>query len=309
MQVVILDPALENSNAGDEVISNAIREIDLPFLRGAERITTHRTLRLSERRLIAGADLVFLGGTNAISSHMERFRQWLVDPDLAFRLRGKLVFLGTGWWQYQGEPCAYTKKLLRFISSRHYTHSVRDNYTAARLRRMGLRAEMTGCPTVWELPSSIRPMRQERAAIVTITDYYQEPSADRAWIDEVKKRYDEVRFVAMGPGDEDYMHSLGIRGIRNYGYGVESLRAAASGADHIGTRLHAGIQTMHFGSASLVLAVDNRAREMREAIGLPVAERSSASDVAEALDTEHSASLRVPHDAIGRWVNQFGQSV
>lgn len=304
--VVWLDPALENVNAGDEIISNAIGALDLPALAAAPRLTTHRPLRLSERRLVSRADVVVLGGTNALSSHMERFRQWLIDPDLAVRLRRKVVFLGVGWWQYQDTPCTYTRALYRFISHPTIPHAARDHYTSHRLGSLGLRAMMTGCPTTWGLGAvALPPLGRSSAVVTTLTDYYQDPGVDSRWLLELKEHYAEVRMVGMGPGDRGYFDSLDINGIEWFGAGVDALSDALPDADFVGTRLHAGVHAMQAGRPALILAVDNRALEMRESIGLPVIERRLSDTLGEHLANGVSPTLRIPDEDIARWRTEF----
>lgn len=305
MNVVILDPALENSNAGDEIISAAIAALDVEAFRNARRITTHRFLGREERRAVSAADVVILGGTNAVSSHMERFRQWPVDPDLARRLRSKLLLLGVGWWQYQEQACRYTRALLRGLSHPDLLHSVRDVYTQRQLASIGIDSVMTGCPTVWRLHSTPMATGRRDRAVVTVTDYYQNPEADRAWLSVVRDQYREVVCVGMGPGDQAYFGQLAVESIPFAGNGLEALSSALPDADHVGTRLHAGVHALSLGSPSLVLAVDNRASEMRESIGLAVVEREDHDAVAKFLAVGGQSELRLPHEQISTWLAQF----
>lgn len=306
MKITVLDPAVENVNAGDEIISSAIKRIPGLGEYETERITTHRPLRLAERRIVSQSDLVVLGGTNAISSHMERFRQWLVDPDLLLRIRGKLLLLGVGWWQYQDAPCAYTRWLLRNMCTDQLPHSVRDSYTATRLGEIGIRSLMTSCPTMWDLESEKqRPLLSSPRAVITVTDYKHAPEVDSEWIRAVEANYSEVVAIGMGPGDAEYFSSLHLNKTSWGGVGVAALDRALIDSDFIGTRLHAGVFAIQQGRPSLVLSVDNRAREIASDTNLHVVDRTDVRGLEESLRSTPSR-ITLPMTAISQWTSQFG---
>ncbi|WP_176475174.1 polysaccharide pyruvyl transferase family protein [Dietzia natronolimnaea] len=309
MKIVVFDPALENVNAGDEIISTSVQSIPGLAVGDAERLTTHRLLRKDERRLVSEADLVVLSGTNAISSRMERFRQWLIDPDLAIRMRNKLLLVGVGWWQYQDEPNLYTRNLLRIILTDKLTHSTRDAYTNKRITALGFSSLMTGCPTMWNLEERAqRPLGRNDRAVITITDYKRsDPEADRRWISVVKEKYSEVGIVGMGPGDGSYFRELGIPDVVWKGAGVSSLDAALPGADFVGTRLHAGVRALQCGQPALILAVDNRAFEISKDSGLNVESRWDTLAIHRSIHGRVQPSpLSIDYAAIRKWREAFG---
>ena len=89
---------------------------------------------------------------------------------------------------------------------------------------------------------------------------------------------------------------------------VESLNCilCRTDIDYVGTRLHAGIRAFNMGKCFLIIAVDNRARQMGENKGLPVIERF---DSREALvNATHSTiryEIHLPWDNIEQWKRQW----
>ena len=62
------------------------------------------------------------------------------------------ILLGAGWREYEKSVNLYTKYFWKTVLDKRYLHSVRDNYTKARLRKMGIGNVInTGCPTMWNL--------------------------------------------------------------------------------------------------------------------------------------------------------------
>ena len=308
MKIVVFDPAYETQNAGDQIISAAAQKIPGLGLNDVERVTTHRLLNSKERKLVSDADMVILSGTNALSSRMEKFGQWLIDPDLALRMRNKLLLLGVGWWQYQQPPNAYTRVLLRQLLTNKMTHSCRDQYTSDRISALGVNNLMTGCPTMWDLaPDCQAPLGRNSRAVITVTDYKQStPDVDQRWIAVVKEKYAEVDLVGMGPGDESYFNRLGISGVTWRGLGTDVLDISLPGADFVGTRLHAGVRSLQIGQPSLILAVDNRAREISRTTGLNVVDRSDTLGTYRAIHGETAPrELTMDRAAIDRWLREF----
>lgn len=312
MKIVVFDPAVENVNAGDEIISSAVQGLPHLHQGDVERLTTHRLLRKSERDLVSQADLLVLSGTNAISSRMEKFGQWLIDPDLARRMRNKLMLLGVGWWQYQGPPNLYTRNLLNFILTDQVPHSTRDLYTHDRISALGKKSIMTGCPTMWSLPWDCqRPLIGSGRAVITVTDYKRmDPDIDRRWISVVKERYSEVDIVGMGPGDKSHFEGLGIDGVTWKGQGTVDLEAALQDAEFIGTRLHAGVKALQNGRPTLILAVDNRAKEISKSTGLHVADRADTLAIHRSVTGETvPPALTMNQESIQLWKSQYEEYV
>ena len=311
--IVWLDPSLENVNAGDEIIADAVAGLDLPGLEDAPRLTTHRLLRPSELRLVRDAKVVVVGGTNILNSRMLSNRQWPIPPWFAASLLRKTVFLGVGWWQYQPSASFPTTRLLRSISHPDIPHSVRDSYTSTRLRGMGLRVRMTGCPTMWGLGGrevSLAGTESEKA-VVTLTDYHFDARADRAWLEVVRSQYPALVAVTMGPGDRAAIDELSLQmELPIVGHGVEGLISARRQSRVlIGTRLHAAVRWLQLGGESMIVSVDNRATEIAQDSGLPCVPREDLESLASEILSGSTRTIRMPAEDIASWTSAWTDCV
>lgn len=302
-RLVWLDPSLENVNAGDEIIADSVSR-NVPFADKAVRLTTHRLLRRPELDAVRKGETVFVGGTNIINSRLLYDRQWPMPPWQVAAMWHKLVFVGSGWWQYQRAPDRLTAHLFRAMSHPEIPHAVRDHYTAERFMDMGVPAIMTGCPTMWGLDGVASQLSPGDGPVVaTITDYHLSPSEDMAWLRELGRVYSEVLVVGMGPGDEPAFRKFGsIANTRWFGVGTQGLAAARKHAkDFIGTRLHAAVRWLQMDGAALVLSVDNRAKEIGRDSGLPVVERGDLTGLQSMLSGIPKGRIAMPVDAIRAW--------
>lgn len=76
--------------------------------------------------------------------------------------------------------------------------------------------------------------------------------------------------------------------------------------DYVGTRLHAGIWCLKKGIRTMIIAVDNRARQIGADTGLPVIERDLLqNELADWINGQQETSITLPWDNIALWKNQF----
>ena len=101
-----------------------------------------------------------------------------------------------------------------------------------------------------------------------------------------------------GAGDQAYARSLGFKGLV-IDRKLESLIRIfeTEEVDYIGTRLHAGILALEHNIKTLIISVDNRAREMGKDLGLPVIARETIADLADEFDAVSEFELDVQQDA------------
>ncbi len=306
--VVWLDPSLHSRNAGDDIISQAVRA-ELVSLVGSEppRLPTQLPLSAAQRQAVDDAGIAFVGGTNLLSSNMPMYRQWKLSPRAGHYFRNKAVLLGVGWWQYQSEPNIYTRHVYRNVLSRQLSHAARDQYTADRLSRLGLPTLNTCCVTTWNLPERPEVSAEPGSRVVlTLTDYNKSPDDDRALYNLLTDSYDEVVLWPQGSGDAAYAARLGLS-MEVLDEGTASLDAAlrVPSTDYVGTRLHAGIRSLQLGCRTVILAVDNRATEMARDVNLPVVGRGDRDGLTRALQRTEQMALRLPHAAISAWRAQM----
>lgn len=317
-QICLLDTGIGSRNMGDHIIVDSIRR----HLRRAfpqaifVTVPTHEYLGTESLKLLDSSDVRLVCGTNLLASHMDEYKQWKIGGTEFAALRD-VTLMGCGWWQYQEAPNAYTELLLGTILSDERVHSVRDSYTAAKLTAMGGKKVLnTTCPTLWSLtPEHVAqiPDRLGRDVVTTLTDYKADPEVDRFMLDHLAARYRHVYVWIQGTGDFSYLKRLcanapiaSLRVVPATLEAYDMLLASGLDLDYIGTRLHAGVRALQHGRRSLILAVDNRAREISADTQLPCIFREHAREQLEAAVTTASArAIRLPVQAIQSWLGQF----
>lgn len=299
-----LDPSIGTANAGDRIIAEAVgREIRRLGPEGVVRLPTQRGWTSAELRDGRGCELFFVGGTNLLTSHPLSYRQWRVGPRELAVLRGKVLLLGVGWWQYQRPPDAISRRLLRLLLHPSRLHSVRDPFTLAQLGRSRARAVNTSCPTLWEAPRSGENTAGFRNTVIaTVTDYHPDRERDRHMLRRLEERADQLVVWPQGRGDMAYLDSLGFRGKRLDPV-VEAFDDALDEGDveYVGTRLHAGIRALQRGVPAAIVAIDNRAAEIGSDVGLWTLPRADIEELDEWLAGLSSWSLDLPDDEIRAW--------
>ena len=307
MTALLLDPSISSANIGDQIIrENVLRALDgvLPL---DEALPTQTRLTHSQRSTARHAGMAVVGGTNLLSSNMPWYRQWKLDPLVARSLKHKVVLLGVGWWQYQGEPNRYTTKLLREVLSPDLVHSVRDEYTKTRLEKMGFRVSNTACPTMWGLDRhngvvTARPAQ----AILTLTDYNRDVAEDEWLIALAAEHYERVVIWPQSIRDAAYARTLrGEFTIAEPTLAAYDALLAEGDSDYVGTRLHGGVRALESGAWGVIVAVDNRAIEIGRDTGLPVHPRGQRDAIRETVARRAPLDVHLPYDEIDAWKAQL----
>lgn len=310
----IFNTAISTRNVGDEIIMEAVRNEVSSILLDYQifNVPTHNCLSMGSWKCLRESSLAVVGGTNILSSNMPFYQQWKIYPhDLIFS--PPIVLLGVGWWQYQNSPNFYTKWLLRKILKNKYIHSARDQYTVEMLKKIGVcNVINTGCPTMWGLnPSHCLeiPEKRSESVVYTLTDYNRCPRSDGATVKILRENYEKVYIWLQGSKDYAYYQSLRLEGyidglippqLKSYDNVLEE-----EDVEYIGTRLHAGIRALQKGKRSLILAVDNRAKEKHKDYNIHVLDREDVGSITDHIYRSRNTVLSVDFDAINDWRNQF----
>jgi len=303
---LLLDPSIASQNIGDQIIRQSVDRALQGVVQIDRALPTQTPLTPAQRTAASQAPLAIIGGTNLLSSNMPWYQQWKLGPRSIRALRGKVVLLGVGWWQYQAEPNAYTRWLLDQVLSRQYTHSVRDEYTRVRLSRLGFDVKNTACPTMWGLDQVTAHSGRPSTALVTLTDYKPDPVEDQWLLDMVSTFYDRTVIWPQSRRDVDYARTLQgdfeLAGptLQEYDDLLVSERV-----DYVGTRLHGGIRGFEHHSWGMIVAVDNRAVEIGKDTGLPVFRRGDRAGILQCLEDRISYPVRLPRQQIDEWRHQF----
>jgi Polysaccharide pyruvyl transferase len=321
-RICLFDPSITSregaptGNLGDLIIRQAVVRELTATLPGWDwfSIPTQLPLTADEFERAVESDLLVIGGTNLLSSHMQQYRQWQIGPEEAMRLK-RVVLMGAGWWQYQDAPDPYTQSVLRGALSPRLPQSVRDGYTARKLHLLGFRNVInTGCPTMWGLtPDVLRaaPTTKADDVLLMLTDYNKNRPVDRQLLDLLFSQYKRVYFWPQGSGDARYLGEFAkpLIMLDRSLEALEQLLQQKDPIDCIGTRLHGGVRCMERGRRTVILGIDNRAAEIAADTGLAVIPRNELETLRGWIAGSGPVELTIPTDAVSRWKQELSAAM
>ena len=100
--ISVFDTSIATQNIGDEIIMDAVyNELydvfkDDMFL----RIPSHEVIGISSLSLIRNSVFGIVGGSNILSSAMNRYKQWKITLIQSYFIKQKVLLLGVGWRNY-----------------------------------------------------------------------------------------------------------------------------------------------------------------------------------------------------------------
>ena len=314
-RIVLFDTSILSENMGDKIIMDyCMKQINEVFPDSLQvHVPTHECIGKQTYRFTDVADYLILCGTNILRANMKHSSQWNIKPNNARRIHN-ICLLGAGWWQYQNiETDGYTKKMLGRLLSHDMIHSVRDDYTRERLRKIGFNNVVnTACPTMWGLTpehcASI-PKKKSNTVIFTLTDYLRDIEADKFLIRTLISKYNNVYMWVQAYDDYEYACSIAEK--ESISFISPSLKQfdkflETNDADYVGTRLHAGIRALNKKKRSIIIGVDNRACEIARDTGLNVVTRNRIFYfLSDMIDSDFQTSIRLPVENIHKWLSQF----
>lgn len=311
--ISIFDTTISEYNLGNQIIMDAIKtELNSMFGDYFEYRLPYQQINRSIKSCIDESEYVFFGGTNSLSSFMNKYKQWDINLLKASYVKD-VIMMGIGWWQYQEKPNLYTRTLLNKVLSHNYAHSVRDSYTKNMLESVGFKTINTGCPTTWglteELTRQISGKRKMKSVVITLTDYNKSKEFDLELLKICQNNYSNIYFWPQGVGDLEYILSLKLNenNIWVLDSNLESFNEILKNeeVDYVGTRLHAGIRALQFARRSFIVAIDNRAKEIGNDINLKVYERNNLKMLEQDLNNEYKLDLNINWTGIKNWKKQF----
>ena len=307
--IVIYDTSIASENGGDHIIMDYCMNFlmtltDLAFF---THLPTHDTIGKVGRQKIKNSDLSIVCGTNLLTSHALRYRQWKYKFLDVFYMKN-VQLMGVGWWQYQNDPDPYTKWIYKKILDNGKLHSVRDRYTEEKLKKMGINAIYTACPTMWGLTQEhCAQIRKEKAnsVITTLTDYKKNMTLDKKLFDILHANYNKVYFWGQSFDDYEILKMLGEKDkVSIIGPGVPAFDSVLEQEDieYIGTRLHGGIRALNHKRRAIIIACDNRATEIGKDTGLPIIERNQIEEKLYAMiNSSFDTVINLPTENIRKW--------
>lgn len=312
-RVTIFDTSICTENVGDEIIMDCVNSQLMDMFKRTMflRVPTHEKITKISYMRMKKTKLGFVGGTNLLASNMRYpINQWNIHIWNTKHLND-VILMGVGSQNYGDKINLYTKYLYRKALSSNYIHSVRDSYTETILRKMGINNVInTGCPTLWSLTEdhcNNIPTKKSKNVICTFTDYNKDYNRDKQLSEILFKNYDNVYCWIQGSSDYEYIKSISDKFILVDPHLEEYDKILASDIDldYVGTRLHAGIRAMQKGRRSIILSIDNRAREMGKDYNLNVIERHDIEMLDEYINKEFTTNVKLKLENINKWKNQF----
>lgn len=319
--ILLLSPAIATGNRGDEIIMEAIQQ-ELNYI-----IDTHFTFTLpthtssfhwyqvlrnsSALRTYSECKLKFACGSNLLIKDMlTHYPQWNINIFNYQPFKGTiLVGVGASAHEYTNW---YTKLLYKKMLNPDYIHSVRDERTRKYVESLGLKALNTGCATMWMLTSEFCktiPTKKSSRVVFTLTPNSTHHSEDQLLIDTLVKNYQEINFWVQGRKDMEYLKTFtNINDINIVKPTLQDYTTLlkTSDLDYVGTRLHAGIYAMRHRHRSIIIVVDERAREINKSNNLVCLEYDKLSSELESLiNSEFKTEIQLDVDAIHTWKAQF----
>ena len=312
-KISIMDTSIATKNIGDEIIMESVNEnINRLFKKDMVfRFGTHQNLDKIAINLCNESEYVFVGGTNLLSPKTRlRNNQWNIDFISSYKLKNNIVLMGVGCNSYNSMNFLSKKMYKRILDSK-FIHSVRDNYTVKLLQSIGVNNVVnTGCPTLWKLDSSHCkkiPSKKSRNVVCTFTDYNKNFEKDKYLANILFDNYEKVYCWIQGSKDYEYIKTISDRfiivnpNLQSY----DDLLESNIELDFVGTRLHAGIRAMQKNRRSIIISIDNRAREMGKDFNLNVLEREDIHTLESLVNSEFNTHLRLNWNDIKKWKEQF----
>lgn len=317
MKITIFDTSVVTENLGDFIIMDAVNKHLFEMFPDYMKLysLTHDRIGFGTYRMVKKSDFCFVGGTNLLSSNMNRYNQWKINLFDSIFLKN-ILLMGVGWWQYQDKPNLYTQRLLKSVLHKEYLHSVRDSYTEQNLRSIGITNVInTACATMWDLDDvhcKAIPVEKGEDVVFTLTDYKKDYKKDYQLIDVLTSSYQRVYFWPQGTGDLAYFSEFSNKfaDIVVLSPTLESfnglLEDKSLSLDFVGTRLHAGVRALQHKRRSIIIGVDNRALEKAKDFKITVLDRAEIDALKSKVNTGFRTEIVLPLENIERWKQQFG---
>lgn len=324
--ILILDTSIGTGNKGDDIIMECThKELDFLLSNLYElRLPTHvssfhwyQVLKKSRSLMrFVNCRLKFVGGSNILAKNMfTHYPQWNINWFNSKPVHGSIL-VGVGAGAGDCRSNWYTRHLYRRVLSHNFFHSVRDERTKRYIEdELGLKAINTGCVTMWiftpEFCKTI-PTKKAEKVVFTLTAGKQQVEQDKFMIDTLLSLYQDVFFWPQGIDDFAYFKKLELGNDKNIHILPPSKQAydkylTHNETDYVGSRLHGGIYSMRHHRRSIIIAIDERAREINKVNNLICIENDDLySKLPKMINSEFETQIKMDFDSINSWKSQFG---
>lgn len=321
--ILLLDTSVASLNKGDEIIMKCVKE-ELSFLLDGKfvlNLPTHlspfhsyQVWRDSNRvRIYKNCKWKLACGTNLLVPNLlTHFPQWNINIFNYGAIKDTiLVGVGKGAGDKTNR---YTTVLYQKMLNKDIYHSARDERTKEYLEELGMKALNTGCVTMWKLTPEFCeniPSKKASKVIFTLTARSEKDERDQYLIDVLQRNYQEIYYWVQGHEDYDYIKQFdNIEDIHIVNPTVEAYEEILKqdDLDYVGTRLHAGVYAMRHKKRAIIIAIDERAREINKKNNLNCIEKDNIQKLEEIINSEFETRITMPLDDIRRWKEQFKES-
>ena len=319
--ILVLDTSVGSQNKGDDIIMECVRK-ELQFILKDNfeyTLPTHvspfhwyqvwrNSLRL---RSYADCELKFIGGSNILCKDLlTHYPQWNINWFNCKPLAGSIgVGIGAGTGDQKSNW--YTRRMYQRVLSHAYYHSVRDERTKKYVESLGLKAINTGCVTMWMLtPEFCKtiPSKKTERVVFTLTKRGDYDENDQFLINTLKNNYNEVFFWPQGIEDFNYLNqfsNIGDIKILPASKAAYDEFLTNNDTDYVGTRLHGGVYAMRHGRRAIIIAIDERAREINKTNHLNCIDQSDIQELPGLINSVIETRVTMDFDSINKWKSQF----
>lgn len=313
-KILVINPAIASANLGDYIIEEVTKEYLKEWFPEAFfiDIPSHTPINNLYFYSLKDPTHTIVTGTNLLQNYPWPLdRQWDIKVSDLTRINDTVLF-GPGWRSYNYKPHLLTKPFYKKLLHSTALHSVRDSYTAKVFEEMGFDHVInTSCPTTWILtPDFIKdiPTKKASRVVTTITAYSMDPKQDEKMLETLINNYETVYLWCQGYHDLSYylkhLYRKEIIVLDNTLQVYKNL-LNEDNLDFVGTRLHGGIYALRHKIRTIVISIDNRAKEIAKDIQLPILERDDLHLLEEMINSEWETKIVLPQDNIDRFINQF----
>lgn len=318
--ITIFNTSIGSLNQGDYIINNSAKR-EMAYLLHNNFVVEYPThtpvthlyqnIKISPvRKYSDRCELKFIFGTNLLAKNMLRlWPNWNLN---IFNCKpyNNSILVGVGMNGSFDNPSFYTKAIYNKVLSKEYTHSTRDEKTKLLLEKMGYKAINTGCPTMWSLtPDLCKKIKKDKsnAVVFTLTDYCPDIDKDKQLINTLIKNYNNVYYWVQGSNDLEYLKSLSTSKKIKLIYSLSQYEELLDlgNIDYVGTRLHAGICALQHKVRSIIITVDNRARDIKETYNLITIERDKIGELDSLINSSFVTNININTKNIELWKSQF----
>lgn len=315
-KIFLYEPCIGSDNLGDQIIVDSIKR-ELSQLLGKSyciELPTHLPLSNRYMFFLKRPDYKFVCGSNLLVSNFFRIihlRQWMIGLTTFHAIKGA-IFVGVGAQSKINKYGCVTQFIYKYLFNNGYINSVRDSYTEKLLRTAGITNVInTACPTMWRFTKKFCktvPKVKTDSVVFTLTDYRPDEKRDKSMIATLLKNYDCVYFWPQGARDFAYFKSLNLSNdinIINPSLIAYDNFLATTNTDYVGTRLHGGIRALQFKRRTTIIAIDNRARELKRDFNLPVLDELDINQLENLIQSHIETDINLPFKNIKFFLRQF----